>query len=279
MSNYVRYRGETGRAPSPKIFGDMAKLQHDSYLGKCIFLWDDFAVNAVHATLQASGGYYTIQDTGVTVEGQSAVSDLAKELGVLEIIHDGTDNDEAYIQFGSGNMWRMANSAGNTGRCGFEMRLKTNTIADDGLAFFAGLGSDRVAANYLVDNDGTIITTESFVGFRRLQDDGDQLDIIFQEASQTLQTVLANANPSALVANTYYNLGFLYNPNAPDAKQVSFYIDGVESNSYITRTQMDAVTFPEDIGLQPMFLCKIGTATAFTAQIDWVGAFQYLSDE
>ena len=76
MSNYVRYRGETGRAPSPKIFGDMAKLQHDSYLGKCIFLWDDFAVNAVHATLQASGGYYTIQDTGVTVEGQSAVSDL-----------------------------------------------------------------------------------------------------------------------------------------------------------------------------------------------------------
>jgi hypothetical protein len=277
MSNYVRYRGETGRSPSPKIFGDMAKLQHDSYLGKCIFLWDDFGFNAVHATAQASGGWYTVQDTGVTVEGQSAVSDLALELGVLEVIHDGTDNDEAYIQFGSGNMFRMANSAGNTGRCGFEMRLKTNTIADDGMAFFAGFGSTIVAANYLVDNDGTLVTTESFVGFRRLQDDGDKVDTIYQEASQTLATVLANA--ATLVANTYINLGFVYNPNFPDATQVRFYVDNVESNTYITRTNMDAATFPEDIGLQPMFLCKIGTATAFTAQLDWVAAYQYLSDE
>jgi hypothetical protein len=196
-------------------------------------------------------------------------------LGVLEVSGNDADNDEGHIAFGAGggNFVIDDNFTGNTGRVFFEARFKTATIADDGCAFFLGLGLGPVAAEYLTDNAGALVATGAFIGLQRLNDDGDKADIIFQEVSQTLQQVTANA--LTLVANTWYKFGFTYDPSRENAKKIKFYLDGAEQSTYVTATQINAATFPESVALQPMLLTKVGTAAEAKFSLDWVCATQY----
>ena len=275
MTNVVRYDGEVTRGPSPAIWGDVSKVAQDEIMGKSILFRDDFAAVTNHASAQASGGYFTYQDTGVVITGQNTISDIANELGVLEVSGNDADNDEGHTQFGHGNMWHISNAGGNTGMVLFEARIATSTIADNGIALFVGLGQGNVGADYLVDDTGALIATRGFIGFQRLQDDGDKMDTTYQAASQTQQVVLANA--VTLVADTYVKLGFKYDPHAVDvAKKIEFFVDGVKSNTAVSETDIDAATFPESEPLQPMILTKTGTASLTdTVSVDWVYAAQY----
>jgi len=215
----------------------------------------------------------------VTIQGWTTC-DLANALGVLEIAGNDADNDEGHVQFGSGAQFKIDNGAGNTGKVMYEARFRTESIADNGCAFFLGLGSAAAAgvgANTLVDDTGALITTGAFIGFQRLNDDGDKLDIIYQAASQTLQQVEANA--LTLVANTWYKVGFVYDPSADDAKKIVFYIDKADSGSYVTTTNLDAATFPEGEALIPLWLTKVGTAAEAKMQLDFVAAAQYADGE
>jgi len=275
MSNKVRFLSETGRSPSPRIFGDIGKLQTDASTGKCIFFFDDFVTTTRHASVSASGGYYTYQDTGATIQGKGTVADLTNELGVLQITSDTTDNDEQHIQFGDGLFFRIDNAAGNTGACGFEARVAINTVADTRIAWMVGLGGPIIAADHIVDA-GTFLAAGSFVGFQGFEDDGNQMDTIYQAISQTQQSVLANA--VTLVADTYVNIGFRYRPGDIAAKKIRFYVNGVESNTYITETNIDAATFPEGEALAPMILTKNAAGTSNVVSIDWVAAYQYGAD-
>jgi hypothetical protein len=115
------------------------------------------------------------------------------------------------------------------------------------------------------------------VGFQRLNDDGDQMDIAYQAASQTLQQVEANA--LTLVANTWYKVGFVYDPTADDAKKITFYINAADAGSYVTTTNLDAATFPENEAMIPLILTKVGTAAEAKFNVDWVMACQYMNGE
>ena len=279
MSNYVRLYGEGNRGPSPEIFGDLAKMQHDEIRGKCIVVYDDFGMCPIQASVSASGGYYTYQDTGVTIQGADGPIDIGSTdakaaLGVLEITGNDADNDEGHVQFGYGGMFRIGNTSGNTGKVCFEARFKKSALTDEGVAAFIGLGTGPVAHNYLVDDTGELIASKGFVGFRGLNDDGDKLDIVYQAANQTLQTVLVNA--VTLVAAEYVKLGFIYDPSQIDAsKKIRFFVDETEAGSYVSTTNIDAATFPEDEALAPMLLTKVGTSTLLPVGLDWVCAVQY----
>ena len=280
MSNYVRYTGENNRGPSPIIFGDLAKCYHDQWVGKCVVVYDDFASLGVLASAGASGPPYSYQDSGVTIQGETDLPNLgsAGALGELRIVHDGTDHDEAHFQLGSGSVFRLETTAANAGKVMFECRIRKSTIADSGLAFFAGLGTANVASGYLVDTSGALAADKGYIGFRNLHDDGDHVDTIFQEISQTQVEVLANA--ATMVADTFMKLGFIYDPSFPDDKKIKFFVDGVDTGTYVTKTQMDAVTFPQATsGLVPMFLTQIETGTAFEAGVDWICAVQYQAGE
>lgn len=276
MSNVTRYTGETGRGPSPIIFGDMSKHLQNQLMGKCLVVYDDFGSVPIHASAGASGGYYTYQDSGVTIKGWGTC-DLANALGVLEVAGNDADNDEGHLQMGSGAQFKIDNASSNTGKVMFEARFRTESIADNGCAFMLGLGSGDVGANTLVDDTGAYIATGAFIGFQRLNDDGDQLDIVYQAASQTLQQVEANA--LTLVANTWYRVGFVYDPDQSDSKKITFYINGGDAGSYVTTTNIDAATFPEGEALIPLVLTKVGTAAEAKFQVDYVAAVQYMDGE
>lgn len=281
MSNYVRYTGENNRGPSPIIFGDIAKCYHDQWVGKCVVVYDDFQNVGVLTSAGATGAPYTYQDGGVTIKGSTALPDLGSTgaLGEIRIVHDGTDADEGSFQLGSGSgVFRLETTAANAGKVMFECRVRKSTIVDNGLAFFAGLGTGDVATNYLADSTGDLIAAKGFIGFQNLHDDGDHVDTLYQEISQTKAQVLANA--ATMVANTFMKLGFIYDPGFPDDKKIKFFVDGVDTGTYVTKTQMDAATFPQATsGLIPMFLTQIETATAFEAGVDWICAVQYQAGE
>lgn len=284
MVAYLRANAEsTLRGPSPEIARDIQKLQHDEIQGRCIVVWDDFGSVNKHGDLGTQGGYFTVQDTGVLIEGLNTVHDIANELGVLEISIQDSDNDEGHVQFGSGNPFRIENTAGNTGASAFEIRLKTSTVIDDGIAFFAGFGQGNVAADYLIDNSGAFITTRAFIGFQRVHKDtgsdlGTELDFVYKASGQTQQIVVANV--ATLVANTYIKLGFIHDPDIGDPEKIRSFVDGTQTNTNITTTNIDAATFPEGEPMLPMFLSKSGAASlSDTTYLDWVFAVQYMDGE
>ena len=271
MSNFVRYHSEKDlRVPSPNVWGTLSKHQDDAHFGKCIHLFDDFGF-----PLFGTNTNYTYQDTGVIIGAQNAVPDIGDALGVLEVSGNDADNDEGHIKFGGqGENFRIDdNFAGNTARVFFGCRFNVASIADNSCAFFMGLGSGTMAANHLVDDTGALIATEGFIGIRRLNDDGDKADIVFQDVSQAINEIIVNA--VTLVANTWVKFEFTYNPAREDAKKIKFYVNGVEQSTYVTAALIGGATFPEDIGLQPMLLTKVGTAAESLVRMDWVAATQY----
>lgn len=274
MTNVVRYFGEDNRGPSPIIFGDLLQPQHDQLVGNAIVIYDDFERAQKHASAGASGGYYTYQDTGVLIQGDDGPPDLGDELGVMTFSTLDTAADEGHLQMCYGGPMRIDNGSGNTGAVMFETRLKVSDITNNALYVFAGLGTGPVAADYLVDDTGALKSDKGFIGFLLKADDGDQMDTVFQAANQTMNTVEANA--VKLVANTYVKLGLKYDPNEVASKKIKFYVDGVEQNTKVSTTDIDAATFPEGEALTPMILCKSGAAgLADTLKVDWVAAVQY----
>lgn len=281
MSNYVRYAGEVNRGPSPIIFGDIAKCFHDQWEGKALIVYDDFATPTLHDSASVQGGYYTYEDTGVVIAGSAGppvLSGVAHGLGELEISGNDADNDEGHVQFGYGGMFRLDNGSGNTGKVMFECRVKKASIANDALGFFLGLATGPVAGDYLVDNTAALKADRGFIGFACFLDDGDKADVVYQGASQTMQTVLANA--VTLAANTYVKLGFIYNPFELDAsKKIKFYVNSVDIGYYVNTTQIDTATFPEGETLQPVWLTKVGAAAESKTQLDWICAVQYADQQ
>jgi hypothetical protein len=278
MSNVTRYFGAPALGPSPIIFGDLSKHVQNEYMGKCMVVWDTFASLGEQASAAGGGRYTTYQNTGVTIAQGNTVADLGEALGVLVVAGNDADNDQGFIQFGGGKGdFRIDNGSGNTGKVMFEARVQSNSIANNGVAFFVGLGTGPLADADLADDTGDLVATKGYIGFSRLADDGAHVDIVYQGASQTKQILVANA--LTMVADTWYRLGFVYDPDVVDSKKVTFYIDGVEQSTYVTTTLLDTATFPEGESLSPMLLTKVGTAAEATVSLDYVAAVQYADGE
>lgn len=282
MSNVIRHFADVGRGPSPAIWRNLGKWRADADRGKCSFVFDDMLRVPTFASATEQSAQYTYQDTGVTIQGMTTAPNLGStdalaEIGVLEIAGNDADNDEGHWQAAGSatTLFRISNGSGNTGVLAFEARIRKASIADNGLGLFIGMGSPVVAANYLVDDTAALVATEAFIGFNGLLDDGDKLDTIFQEVSQT--QVVVEANAATVVAGDYINLGFRYNPNDPSTtKKIRFYVNGVETATGVSTAQIDAATFPEDTGLVPLLLTKVGTAAEVKAQMDFICYGQYL---
>jgi hypothetical protein len=53
----------------------------------------------------------------------------------------------------------------------------------------------------------------------------------------------------------------VFDPDAPAAQRIKFFADGVPLTTYVTSTQMAAVTFPSDINLGPCFAVMNATGS------------------
>lgn len=265
---------DTDRQCSPNIWSQFnaLRLVEDPTYG-CHF-FDDFLY------MQSEDGtddvYFKYIDTSNTIRLVAQTATVVG--GEVALVTDATDNDAPVLAFrganaGGGNISSviLGNSSTASFLTLFETRLKKSSITDNQCAFFAGLAeaTARAADDGLLEDDtGDIVNSISAIGFRAKHDNGEELDFVYQDAAQTAPTEVI-ANIQAMVADTYIKLGFVYNPLEENSKKIKIYVNGVEQSTYVTTTNIDAATFPENDAMTPTFGSKNGEATATTLTIDW----------
>lgn len=258
MTAIVEHRGQnSSRAPSPNIWGDFDKA-FSVRPGEFVHFFTDFIdVPAVAAGAEATiyGGLKGFASTG----GSGAVADVVG--GALTLSSDG-DDEGASI----GMIHYPFQISRSHGKLWFEARIKTSTIADTKHGIFLGLiDASALSATVPIAAAGTL-ADENFVGFHRLEGDGDYADTVYKANGVTQVTVKADAK--ALVADSWTKLGMVYNPLN---YRLTFYADGVELPDYVTVIAADGTDFPNDVRLG--FVLAVLNATASTpgsTSIDWV---------
>lgn len=185
-------------------------------------------------------------------------------------VMDG-DNDQAYLQvhgpafsFASGyrKLW-------------FEARIKKQAVGDNGLAYFVGLAAPGLAADDTLIDDTGALASANFIGFHCVHADGDALNFVYRASGQTAQTAIASV--SAIAADTFLKVGFVYDPAAPASQRIAAYVNNVKQGTFITATNIAAATFPSAGVFAPLIACKKGEATECDLGVDWIRCAQLLA--
>lgn len=261
----------SGRGPSGALWGNVPFEESliDPDVGYAF--WDDFVafnglLTSTTGDYSSAGGYSSYQDASNTI------AQLATEVGgVVRIATDTTDNDESWLQLGGSAavFGKLAASGGK--KFVFETRIRTNAIASRNL--FVGLAEEGFAAADAITDAGAMVTTKDFIGFRSLEGDAAGLDTVYQKASQT--TVVVKDDLQTLVADTWYKVGFIYDPSYYNpAKRIRFFVDGVEAADGVNSSAFDDATFPGGEEMTAVWGVKNGTTTATQLDIDWVRIWQ-----
>lgn len=147
----------------------------------------------------------------------------------------------------------------------FEAAIRTSTIADTKHGIFCGLMEDTAASATVPIAAAGTLADKNFVGFHRLEGDGDMLDLVYKADGVTQVTVVADA--ITLVADTLVKIGMTYTP-APDFDQSGNYYlrwwknGRVIASGYKQIPIAAGTDFPNDIGLG--FIFAVLNATALT---------------
>ena len=268
------FTADTGRMPSANIWASCPIFELLCGQRDGIRWVDDFVTQDTEDASDA--GYMRYIDTSDTIRTLAAnTTALAtgSRGGVLRLSVAATDNNAPIIQLQTANgalPFLIGNTAGAAWKLFFEARIRKSSITDNQCAFFCGLAQAGVAANdgLLDDNAGDVVDSISCIGFRAKHDNGEELDFVYQDSAQTAPTEVI-ANIAAMVASTWVKVGFVYDPNAPAAEKISIFLNGVKQSTFVTTTNIDAATFPENDVMSPVVGAKAGEATAVSLDIDW----------
>jgi hypothetical protein len=274
------YNGDNaGRGLSPGLWSNcpfIGDVRHDTNLGW--FFFDDFTgfPLTANATAQAAIGNYkyftsSSADPAIPIVEIGAAIGTGKMAyipgGILQFASDGDDEGCSLA-----SMAMPCQITRNGGRFWFEARLVTTTIADTKHGFVIGVAQTygaTLGATVPIAAAGTLADI-NFVGFHRLEGDGDKLDTIYKADGVTQVTVKADA--ITLVASTWLKVGMLYEPR--DGK-LYYYLNGVPLLNSKTIPSATGTDFPADVGLGLIFglLNATGTTPGFT-YVDWWGCAQ-----
>lgn len=276
---YSTYKGKFTAGSgnySPAIWCDIVgNLMPPDGLSSGILVGDDFTMfndmigNSGTATLL--NGYKHL-GSGTTADTAKMSTTVARTL----VLNAGaTGNLESYLQSASGTGVYGAISDATPKVVAFEAIAAVGSVTDSVQDSFVGLAYTGAGANlFLSDTTGAMQTTGGYIGFNQKGTDGNVIEFVYNKASGT-QQVVGDAVGSA-VAGTFYNLGFVYNPEWPDAKKIRCYVDNEEMDFYVAATNgtMPA-TLPLDVMMNAIFALKSNTTTATTLSIKgWRAFFQ-----
>lgn len=142
-----------------------------------------------------------------------------------------------------------------------EWRVLTSTITDTKHGIFTGLWENvALDATHPIAAAGTL-SDNNFVGFHRLEGDGDYFDAVYKADGVTQVTVQADA--ALLVASTYTNLGLKFVPKRNIGKGAGYlywYQDGVVVGSKLIPSGA-GTDFPNDVNLGFVFAVLNATGT------------------
>jgi|SRR6185503_5274309 len=176
--------------------------------------------------------------------------------GVLSIPTDVNNNDEHYLSSIAENWIFAANKP-----LWFEALVAcTEANVDDANLIF-GL-SDTVAANSLLDNGaGPMASYDGAVWFKV---DGGT---VWQFETSNAGTQVTTASAGAFLSNTFYRIGFLFNPGAGTTGTITPYLNGIKGAAH-------SITLA---GLEEMHIllgAKAGGGAAEVPRVDYVKIIQ-----
>lgn len=275
MFSQICYQGNnSARGLSPGLWADCPdRLMFDPNAG--FFDIEDFVnvpIATPSATSQANWGRHkTFSSTSTSPVPM--IQSTSSPGGIIQLEVDG-DNEAVSIAQGgqpflldiaSGNFW-------------WEARIAFSSIADTKHGFFVGLiDLQTLTATMPMADDGTL-GDANFVGFHRLEGDGDQLDTVYKANGVTQVTVKADAQ--TLVADTFYKVGMKLQQIGGQVARLYFYVNGVVLADYKTIPTADGTDFPNDVTMGWVAAYKAAAATPLTnTKIDWIAAgYQFQAD-
>lgn len=197
-------------------------------------------------TVATTGSYAIVED------GTPAQLQIDAANGVLSIATDVNDNDEAYVSTIT-ETWKFAASK----PMWFEARVALTEAATDKANIIVGL-SDTVAANSLLDNGaGPMASYDGAVWFKV---DGGT---VWQFESSNAGTQVTTSSAGAFVTNTWYRLGFIFDPSDGTTGIITPYLDGV-----IGTAQNITLSGLEE--MHALLGVKAGSAAAETLRVDYI---------
>lgn len=211
----------------------------------------------------AHGGYGYYVDTATSA---CSIKNIATAVGgVCQFSNGATDNHESWLTSGgnSGVLGKVASTSSK--KMIFEAKFRVGQVADSLHNVFIGLSEEGLAAADTVTDAGAL-ASKDFLGFTILEGDGDALKFVYRKAGQAMQTLFTYG--TALSASTWYNVGFVFDPEEEAAKRIKIYINNVEQTTYVTATNISAATFPDGEELAYLAGIKNGAATAVTLDVD-----------
>ena len=262
VPGYSKTAANTSRSPSARIWGKLPIFEWANGNGG-FFFHDDFINFPKMSTAADTGQYASTADTGNTITG------IADEIGGhVRLLTDATDNDSAGITTGGnvGVICTIDDAAPQI--VAFEARIKKSLITDNGVAFFCGLSEEALAAGDTLVDDTGALADKDFIGFKNLHDSGAAMDFVYKKEGQTENELIAGVQ--TMVADTYYKVGFLYDPfNHPNSKKIKIFVDGLEQSTYVTQALIEAAAFPAGEEMALLMYMKNGAAAIGEFVCDW----------
>jgi|TARA_Y100000310_G_scaffold147425_1_gene146708 hypothetical protein len=211
------------------------------------YYWrDDFLSNVTTGI-----NYTEFDDAGCTIAMLAGV-----EGGVLRLLTDTTDNDEINMALGDNVGTIMQPDAG---AFWFEAKIRTDTIANTKLPFFVGLLETALIGDGVIADAGTMVDKD-YIGFRRIEADGDKLDTVMNTESGGGEVEI-QADAVTLVADTWKTVG-MYS----DGTTITFYDDGTALG---TTTTLATAGCPNDQYMTIAIACKNAAAGAQSLDMDY----------
>jgi hypothetical protein len=222
--------------PSPSIWADCPIEEIMRNPAKGLYLFEDF-LTVPGATTVKGNLWYPIIATGCSV------NQLKDNNGVVQLLHDGTDNDIVSLSTGNNVSGITKITSAMPTKWWYECRFKVNTVTTDDLAIFIGLAEEALSAQTGIIADTTAaLADKDILGFYVDDGDGDDLTIVHRKAGGA---VVSQTGKIALAADTYYQVGMKYEPQH---NHIDVYLNGVKVGDPI---DCSLATFPsaQDLAL------------------------------
>ena len=115
--------------------------------------------------------------------------------------------------------------------------------------------------NLIIDN-GASVQTEGSLGFQCFHADADDIDVVYDETSQS--PTVHDASVQVIVINTYSTLGMYF-----DGTDIQVFVDGVNTADPILASDISNALFPTAGVMHPTLATKNGAAEDDTVTLDW----------
>lgn len=257
---------DNGYAPSATIWKDIkiTDLQRQGNGNNGFFQRINFANFRTSTNVNAAEAYWCGDGIKLFGSDGAAVAALDSQGGGITCSSDG-DNEG----LGIATMVAPFQISRSHKKLAFEARIKTSTIADTKHGFFLGLSAiPTLSATVPIAAAGTLADI-NFVGFHRLEGDGDYVDTVYKADGVTQVTVQSDAQ--VLVADTWIKLGFRYEPVGPAGNYyLRFFANGLPLSTAYQVASAAGTDFPNDVRLGFVFALLNATGTTpGTSSIQW----------